>query len=146
MATLKTSNGHGKYFDEDAKQNVIDYLMRKGKTPHGYAGGVGVDGNDIVGSMKEVSEQFGKSNGVQLRHFIISFEQSEINNISTVDEIAREAAIFLVGNTRRFTQSTRTAITRTHILSAIRSATLTAIDTMERARNSNNSWEKCKVR
>ena len=95
MATLKTSNGHGKYFDEDAKQNVIEYIMKKGKTPHGYVGGVGVDGNDIVGSMKEVSEQFGKSNGVQLRHFIISFEQGEINNLNTADEIAREAALFL---------------------------------------------------
>ena len=94
MATLKTANGHGKYFGEDAKQNVIDYIMKKGKTPHGYVGGAGVDGNDIVGSMKEVSDHFGKSNGVQLRHFIISFEPSEIKNINTAGEIAREAALF----------------------------------------------------
>ena len=59
MVTLKTANG-GKYFDDAAKQDVINYIMDESKTPSRFIGGVKVDANDIADSMAAVSEQYGK--------------------------------------------------------------------------------------
>ena len=95
MATLKTANGHGRYFDNAAKQDVINYIMDESKTPSRFIGGVRVDVNDIAGSMAAISERYGKSSGVQLRHFIISFSPGEVRNMDTVNEIAKEAVLFL---------------------------------------------------
>ncbi len=95
MATLKTANGHGRYFDDAAKQDLINYIMNEAKTPSRFIGGVKVDANDIAGSMAAISERYGKSNGVQLRHFIISFSPGEVRSMDTVNEIAKEAVLFL---------------------------------------------------
>ena len=95
MATLKTANGHGRYFDDAAKQDVISYIMDESKTPSRFIGGVKVDADDIAGSMAAISERYGKSSGVQLRHFIISFSPGEVKNMDTVNEIAKEAVLFL---------------------------------------------------
>ena len=73
MATIKSGTGKGKYCDSNAKADVIAYIANPSKTPHSYIGGYGVDFDNPASSMNAVSASFGKSNGVQLRHFIISF-------------------------------------------------------------------------
>lgn len=89
MAVLKTGNGSGKYFNEDAKSNVIDYILRPDKIIHNYCGGVAVSPECPAESMSLVAEQFGKSDGVQLRHWIISFAPWEVNDPKIVNEIAQ---------------------------------------------------------
>ena len=44
--------------------------------------------------MEMVSAQFGKTSGVQLRHFIVSFDQTEVNDPMIVNEIARRFVEF----------------------------------------------------
>lgn len=90
MAVLKTGNGSGKYFNEDAKSNVIDYILRPDKIIHNYCGGVAVSPECPAESMALVAEQSGKSNGVQLRHWILSFAPWEVNNPKIVNEIAQQ--------------------------------------------------------
>lgn len=88
MAVFKTANGKGKYHDTESKKQVINYILNPKKMSHGYFGVFHVDPNNIVESMNEVSRYFGKSDGVQLRHFILSFEHGEVRSIETVHEIA----------------------------------------------------------
>lgn len=90
MATLKTGNGSGNYFNEDAKLNVINYILRPDKIIHNYCGGVAVSSECPAESMALVAEQFGKSDGVQLRHWIISFAAWETTNPKLVNEIAQQ--------------------------------------------------------
>lgn len=42
--------------------------------------------------MKIVSARFGKANGVQLRHFILSFDDREVLSFKVVNEIAMKIA------------------------------------------------------
>ena len=95
MAMFKTANIKGKYFDENAKADVINYVLNPYKMPHNCHGGVKVDEHNIAKSMQTVSEQFGKSDGVQLRHFIISFSKNEVSSPYTADAIARDILYYL---------------------------------------------------
>ncbi|MCM1148468.1 MAG: relaxase/mobilization nuclease domain-containing protein [Butyricicoccus sp.] len=95
MAILKTANGKGRYFNEDAKEVLTEYIFRADKAIHGYFGGVGVDLINPAGSMTLVSERFGKTDGVQLRHFIISFEAWELNDPAVANEIAQHTAKYI---------------------------------------------------
>ena len=42
MATYKTVNRKGKYFDEMAKEDVISYILNDKKMIHNYCGGIHV--------------------------------------------------------------------------------------------------------
>ena len=95
MAIYKTANCKGKYFDEMAKEDVISYVIDDNKMIHNYSGGVQVDEHDIAGSMKQVSAHFQKETGVQIRHFIISFESYELSNPLIVNEIAMHVVRYL---------------------------------------------------
>ena len=87
MATLKTANGKGKYYDLQSKVDVIRYILNPYKTPHHYCGFARVKPNEPVGSMINITTKFGKSSGVQLRHFIISFSPDEIKDYRIANEI-----------------------------------------------------------
>ena len=92
MAIFKTANGKGKYYDAESKEQVLKYVLNPYKMTHGYYGAYGVDTCDIVGSMNEVSKRFGKTEGVQLRHFILSFDDREVLSFKVVNEIAMKIA------------------------------------------------------
>ncbi len=94
MATIKSLNGQGKYRDEDAKYDVINYILSPDKVVLGCCGGYGVDVYEIAGSMEQVSERFGKTTGVQLRHFVISFLPNELNNPKIANDIAIKMSRF----------------------------------------------------
>ena len=88
---LKTANGLGKYKDCDAKCDVVNYILRKDKTSEEYSGvSQNVDEFNVVDSMNEVSEKFGKTKGVQLRHMIMSFSQEELSDVDSVNEIGKK--------------------------------------------------------
>lgn len=92
MAVFKTANGKGKYHDTESKKQVINYILNPDKMIHGYYGAFHVDTCHIVESMDEVSRRFGKSDGVQLRHFILSFDYDEIWSVKILNEIAMKVA------------------------------------------------------
>ena len=92
MAVFKTANGKGKYHDTESKKQVIRYILDPSKMIHGYYGAFHVDTCNIVESMNEVSRHFGKSDGVQLRHFILSFDYEEVWSYKIVNDIAKKIA------------------------------------------------------
>lgn len=63
----------GKYQDDNAIPDLINYIMHPDKTPSGIKGAYRVDPNNIAGSMIAVSEKFGKNSRIRLHHFIVSF-------------------------------------------------------------------------
>lgn len=95
MATFKTVNGCGKYRDLNSKEDVIHYILNPNKTPHGLIGSYMVDTFAPAKSMYEVSAQFNKESGVQLRHLIVSFSRYDNCDIYTADEIASEFMLFI---------------------------------------------------
>lgn len=87
MAILIISNQKGKYHDAHAKQDVIKYILNPYKT--NLWGGTAVTIDDTADSMARVSAHFGKSDGVQLRHYILSFSKEELSSADTANEIAK---------------------------------------------------------
>lgn len=95
MPIFKTANSKGKYHDLKAKEHVIGYIMNPAKTPHVFCGCVMADSDNIAQSMNEVSEKYSKTDGVQCRHFIISFSKGEVRNCKEANIIAGEIADYL---------------------------------------------------
>ena len=95
MPIFKTANGKGKYRDLKSKEQVIGYVMNPEKTPHKLYGGAGIDFDNIAESMNEVSDKFNKSDGVQCRHYIVSFQHGEVSSYKQAANIADEFAEYL---------------------------------------------------
>lgn len=95
MAILKTFNGNGNYRNENAMELVTEYIFNPYKTISGYYGGYGVSSQCPAESMMIVSEQFGKSKGVQLRHYVLSFALCELTNPIVANEIGGRIAQFI---------------------------------------------------
>lgn len=89
MATLKTANGRGKYHDLNSRQDLISYIVDPQKTHHHHVYCCLVP-LDPVGDMDRVAAQFGKSDGVQARHFIFSFQPLELGSHTEAAHIAQE--------------------------------------------------------
>ena len=94
MATLKVLNGKGKYHDLGAREDVARYICNPLKSSSGLIGGVGVT-EDIVESMNDVAARFQKTNGVQLRHFVLSFSPDELDCPKCVFDFACYVAEFI---------------------------------------------------
>lgn len=62
------------YHDTDALSDVIHYIYRVG---YGYCGGYGIDPRYAAEQMQLVKTLWGKEQGRQIRHFILSFDQTE---------------------------------------------------------------------
>ena len=95
MAIFESFNGNGNYRNENAIALVTKYIFNPYKTLSGCFGGYGVDFQCPIESMTNVSEQFGKRNGVQLRHYVVSFALHELNEPKIADEIGRRIAEFI---------------------------------------------------
>lgn len=95
MAVLESFNGKGNYRNENAMELVTDYIFNPYKAISGYYGGYGVSSQCPAESMMMVSEQFGKRNGVQLRHYALSFAPYELNNPIIANEIGRKISAFI---------------------------------------------------
>lgn len=67
---------HGKYFDERAYHDVIQYEVRLGKAA--FAGGAGVSSAKTAAQeMQAVARKFGKDKGKRIRHSILMFSKAE---------------------------------------------------------------------
>lgn len=88
MAIIKILNGGGRYFNDDAPELLINYILDSRKTLSGYYGG-SIPCEFATKRMHETCEKFGKTDGIKVRHFILSFRPYEIGSPSDVDDIAR---------------------------------------------------------
>ena len=95
MSIIKVINGTNKYYNTDAKEDTIEYILDPAKTKHGYVGGVAISAICPAQSMMLVSERFNKTNGVQLRHYVISFAQSEVRNPKIANDIAVKISAYI---------------------------------------------------
>ena len=95
LAVFLTINQKGKYHDANAKQDVSNYILDREKMISGYKGFMGVDPEEPALSMEKVSAFYGKSNGVQLRHFSVSFAKDEISDPAIVNAIANELMMYI---------------------------------------------------
>lgn len=72
------------YNDEEALHNVIGYICRGG---YGYIGGYGVDPRYAAEQMQLVKQLWGKEQGRQVRHFIVSFDRAEFVSYEKIMQI-----------------------------------------------------------
>ena len=95
MAKYFCINRTGKYHDLASKYDVVNYILNPQKTAPGYFGGYHVDPYSPADSMIDTSEQYGKSSGVQLRHYVFSFDFGELSNPNTALQIAKDFASYV---------------------------------------------------
>ena len=95
MALFKQLNGKDRYHDFSAREDVINYILRPDKTMSGCIGWVNVDMRNPAASMAQVAKFYGKENGIQLRHFVLSFCQEEVDDPDVANEIAQQIAYFI---------------------------------------------------
>ena len=88
MATLKIANHKGKYRDQSSRSDVIHYILQPDKAIHGFCGGINVPLQTAAQSMDQIALYFGKPNGVQLHHWIVSFSPEECDILSAANTVA----------------------------------------------------------
>lgn len=90
MATIICANGKGKYHDDSAKFDVINYILNPDKMIHGYFGMAHVNPANPDLSMYDTSISFGQERGVRIRHYVVSFPNKELTNPMIANLIANE--------------------------------------------------------
>lgn len=95
MATIKTANKKGKYYDDDSYQSVINYITNPQKAYHGYMGFIGVDATTPAESMAQHANEVKKNFGVRVRHFILSFAPWEPVTPEIANQIGHMIILYL---------------------------------------------------
>lgn len=100
MATFKVigCGEDGKYMDTYCQKDVIAYCLQTTKTIHGFIGGMAVNPENATVEMSILSSLYNRDQGLRLRHWIISFDPTEITDPQIADQFARQAVQFY-GNT-----------------------------------------------
>ena len=96
MATFKVigKGADGKYFDDLALKDVINYVLNPQKTKSHLAGAYGVQIEFAAQQMEFVSRAYNNYDKLRLRHFIISFADSDCILPCDAIYIAQRAAEF----------------------------------------------------
>lgn len=84
MATYKVVGigEHGKYFDENAYQDTLNYIFDPESAV--YCGGSGISSVETAAiEMQNIAKSFDKDSGKRVRHSVLSFSQKE--NVSLED-------------------------------------------------------------
>lgn len=81
-----------KYFDDNARQDVIAYCLQSEKTPHSYVGGRAVNVNNAGFEMDTIAKLYNNDEKVRLRHSVLSFDTAENITPAQAAEIADLAA------------------------------------------------------
>ena len=98
MAIFKCLNKKGKYMDDAARENVINYILKDNKIVCGFSDMIMVDYDIPAKSMTDVAKFHNKDNGVRLRHFVISLDRDELSDPRIANLIGREI-MYYIGNT-----------------------------------------------
>ena len=94
MAVLRIISAPQKYADSLAYQDLLDYGLRAEKTPNHNIGGFAVHPQYAAREMRLVSRAYGQDRGIRLRHWIISFDKSEISDVRRANQFAQLACRF----------------------------------------------------
>ena len=95
MSLFKEVAFPGKYRDDNAIYDLVNYIMQPKKTQNEIVDGMHVADNDFAGSMVRVSERFHKNSGIRLRHFIVSFQRYEVKSLGVFICIGREICRYI---------------------------------------------------
>lgn len=95
MSLFKEVAYPGKYRDDNAIYDLVNYIMQPKKTQNEIVDGMHVADNDFAGSMVRVSERFHKNSGIRLRHFIVSFQRHEVKTLGVFICIGREICRYI---------------------------------------------------
>jgi len=85
--------GNKKYHDENAREDVISYVLRADKA-QGHIGGFAVNPMMAREQFEILAKAYGKDFGVRLRHMILSFSPDEKIDIFDAEMIAYQAAAY----------------------------------------------------
>lgn len=98
MAVVEIVSPKGKYKDEHAIRDTINYILNPAKVPEGCVILRGVTSAVTAAEqMSILSKVYGKDKGTRLRHFIICFEPKETTDIQTVHEIGWRLSDYYAG-------------------------------------------------
>lgn len=81
-----------KYHDATAISDVIRYCCQPSKIPHRCIGGFGLNLTYAAEQMEGVIRAYGKTEGVHLRHMVLSFEAGERVSLYFANQIAHQVA------------------------------------------------------
>lgn len=80
---------HGKYFDDKAYPDTVNYILNHEKAQ--YAGGCGVTSLATAAQeMEQTAETYHKNSGKRVRHSVLSFDAEEHISPEQADQFARE--------------------------------------------------------
>ena len=65
---LRSQVGNKKYHDDQAVEDVLNYILRENKVQGGYIGGFAVNPAWAAEQFEMIAEAYGKNYGVRLRH------------------------------------------------------------------------------
>ena len=96
MATFKVIGlgQDGAYMDDQARRDVINYVLRCDKTPHHCVGGAAVNVYNAPQEMTLLARSFHKDTGKRLRHSVISFDNHKEITLEAVNQIAQKAIAY----------------------------------------------------
>lgn len=95
MSLFKEVAFPGKYRDDNAIHDLVNYITQSNKTHNEIVDGMHVADNDLAGSMVRLSEAFHKNSGIRLRHFIVSFQRHEVKTLGLFICIGREICRYI---------------------------------------------------
>lgn len=94
MVILKTVYERGKYDEDSAYADVIDYIFNPYKTRLDLIGGFAVNPRYAAHEMLSLSKAAGKNRGPRLRHLVLSFDKNDVADPSLAFEIGNEVAAY----------------------------------------------------
>lgn len=77
----ESRSGFHKYHDPNALGAVVSYCLQEQKIPSELVSGFGVNISQAAYEMERLSEAYGKTEGIHLRHMVLSFSPSEIEQL-----------------------------------------------------------------
>lgn len=95
MVYFKKVAKKGKYHDDQAIPDLIEYITRPEKIPSNLICGVKVDMDNIADSMIKVSDKYKKNSRLRLHHFILTFKSECFDSLELLTEVAREVCDYL---------------------------------------------------
>lgn len=94
MCKLKVVNGKGKYKDNYARFSLIRYILNEDHAINRRWGGSHINLKHPIWDMEAHADRWNKNSGVRLRHFVLSFSNSEVTNPDVAMEIGQKVANF----------------------------------------------------
>ena len=92
MATFKEIGEKGKYTDDNAISDLVEYICRRDHAVSRYIGAVGVELAHAADEMIWTSKHFNKYVKKRLRHFVLSFEGNHSEDLGLVYSIGEKVA------------------------------------------------------